>query len=72
MTQAIRPNLYDQFLGDIKITDILLDVGYGNLLDLIDFEYLFFKNNLDSNGEKITCSLSVLSINATLQQIATI
>lgn len=51
MTQSNRPNIYKQLQDDIKVTDTLLDVGYGCLWDLIDFENSEFKRleGIDKN-----------------------
>ena len=44
MTQSPRPDLYKRLISDIRVTDTLLDIGYGSLHDLITFEDSAFKN----------------------------
>ncbi len=43
MPDASRPNIMHQLQNDIIKTDTLIDVGYGDMHDLIDFEHSSFK-----------------------------
>lgn len=56
MSNSNRPNIYEILKDDFKIFDIVIDVGCGELYDLINFEYSEFKtligidNNFRTNG----------------------
>lgn len=56
MAKTNRPNLYEVLKDDFKVYDSVIDVGCGELYDLINFEYTEFKtligidNNFRSNG----------------------